>query len=104
MSTVNNADLWTVTFLDANDVAATPSSVVTWQVERNRRILTTAGAIIPADEEQVTTTVLANTEVTTGVYELSFTPVRAGEYSVKAWATVGGEMQAVPATMLEVER
>lgn len=109
MSTKNNADLWTVAFVDFNFAPATPSSDISWQVERNRRILDMDGNILPFGgwpDPTVTTTQpnTAETSEGSGVYTLSFTPRIAGEYSVKAWATVGGEEQAVPATMLEVER
>lgn len=102
MSTVKNADLWTVTFLDANDVPTTPDGDVTWEVVRNRRWLDINGTIIEPGEAAATQ---ENTEeVSTGVFELEFTPIKAGPYSVKASAIVGGVKQAVPATEVEVER
>lgn len=107
MSTVNNTDLWTVAFVDANLLPVTPSSDISWQVERNRRILDMDGNILPFGgwpDTTVTTTQPPESEITTGVYTLNYTPRIAGDYSVKAWATVGGEEQAVPATRVEVER
>jgi hypothetical protein len=102
MSTVKNADLWTVTFLDANDAPATPDGDVTWEVVRNRRWLDMDGAIQAPGT--AATTVANTTEETTGVFLLRFTPIKAGPYSVKASAVVGGVKQAVPATEVEVER
>jgi hypothetical protein len=85
MSTVKNADLWTVTFLGDNDVPAEPDGDVTWTVTRRRRVIHT-------ETQEV------GDAVSPGVYELSYTPTIPGYYLVKASAVVGGVAQSPPAT------
>lgn len=111
-STVKNADLWTVTFYDANGTPATPSTPISWWINQgsrwydidgnelepeylpNRRV--NLDSVIGYEQD-------VNEAVSTGVYQIKFTPPFAVPYRVKAAAIVGGEDQAVPFTRIEVD-
>lgn len=87
---VGNTDTWTVTFVDANGVATAPDGDVTWTV--------TVGSTAT-----VTTQTLAEA-VSTGVYQLGYTPTVPRGYRVKASSVIGGEAQATDETFRAVSR
>lgn len=90
--TVGNADVWRVSFLDADGNPATPDGPVVWTAYSEY------GAELARQEQQ------PSAAVAPGVYEWRYTPQEHGAYSVKAAAMVGGVPQATPATMRAVRR
>lgn len=78
--TVGNADKWTAVFKDGNNLVTDPDGDVTWTVTVGRT-------------DSVTTQTLAQ-KVSTGTFELKYTPTSDRPYSVKVSAVVGGVSQS----------
>lgn len=76
-SVVDNADLWRVTFIDAEGAPTVPDGDVTWTVKRPGR---------PVE--------VIRQERAGATYELVIVPDRPAPYSVKVSATVLGVPQA----------
>jgi hypothetical protein len=114
MSTVKNADLWTVTFLDAADQPATDdlfSGPVSWWIKEGSRWYDIDGnELVPEYlagkrvdlDSVVATTQEVGEKVSTGAFQIMVSPRIPVPYSVKAAAVVGDVEQATPFTQVEV--
>jgi len=95
--TVNNEVTHTATFLDANGDPVAPDSL-----EDDEDVIWTL-SYSPALVPFLTTIQPRSAAVSTGVFELQYTPTVARAYYVKASATVGGAVQSTPYELYEVE-
>lgn len=112
MSTVKNADGWTVTFLDALDQPTEPDGPVSWWIRQGDRWYDIDGnqltpEYLPGRRVDLASVIAFTQPVedatSTGVYSINVTPAIPVPYKVKAAAIVDGVEQAVPFTAVEVE-
>jgi hypothetical protein len=95
--TVGNAVVHRVTFVDANENPTAPDA------RQDGEDVLFELTFNPARAPFLSVYQAVGDAVSTGVYELEFTPTDARAYWLKATAIVGGSDQAIPYTMHEVE-